>query len=83
MAKIKKLTEQLLMDYEEQYFDVFKADKVRGVARYSDANLRAAVLAGWFDEEVEPAKMTHKEKRALSLEIEKVYAEAIHIDPNG
>ena len=42
------ITQAMLEDYEEQYFDKLKVPDMRGVHRNATGNIAAAVGGGWI-----------------------------------
>ena len=79
--KFNDITQQMLEDYEEQYFDTLDVPSMRGVHRNATGNIESAVAAGWIADPGD--KRTSLERIQLSKDIDEKYREFTVIDPNG
>ena len=76
-----KITQEMLEEFERQYFEVQKVPDLRGVHRNATGNIKSAEAAGWFTESLNGLKP--QERLTLSNDIDKMYSSYVTIDPNG
>ena len=79
--KFNDITQGMLEDYEEQYFDKLNVPDMRGVHRNATGNIESAIKAGWFADTVNGLEPL--ERIQLAKEIDAKYLEFTVIDPNG
>lgn len=79
--KFNDITQAMLEDYEEQYFDELDVSSMRGAHRNATGNIKAAENAGWLANSVNGLKP--QERIQLSSDIDSLYREFTVIDPSG
>ena len=79
--EFKDITQEMLEEFERQYFDVVKVPDVRGVHRNATGNISSADAAGWFAGSLNG--LEPQERLELSNEIDALYSSFVTIDPNG
>lgn len=81
MTQFVDIRQRHLEAFEAEYFAL--VDGKRGKNTDNGATVRAAKKAGWFAEDIgDVGEMTGKHAAALAADINRVYIEAITIDPN-
>lgn len=78
---IIELKQRHLEAFEAEYFKLIEGK--RGKNTDNGATVRAAQKAGWFDGDIgDVGNMTGAECAAIAADVNRVYIEAITLDPN-
>ena len=79
---LTSVNEEMLLDYEHQFFDALRCDQIKGALTYTVGNITAVKEAKWFTEPVDVSALDVADLRAVSAMVDDFYNEAIKIDPN-